>query len=111
MKTARKSKLDFLPVWIGITLVSFAASSCGVRADVRISEEYYQEQVSSSHEAERIPVVINKNSNIYHLSDDCVHALQMSEENKLTIHVVSDSYLREHGYVPCKSCSQTKPPT
>ncbi len=85
--------------------------SCTTGANVLISKDDYTKQVSSSHETERIPVVINKNSDIYHLDKNCVYAKKISPNNKLEIGVESLAYLETHGYKPCAWCAETKSPT
>ena len=89
-------------------LIGLSSVSCTGEADVSISRSFYTNQVSSSHETERIPVVINQNSGTYHLDASCLHAKRIAEDNKLLITVPDETYLTAHGYTPCKTCSDTK---
>ena len=89
-------------------LICLSLASCGKAADVHISKTYYTQKVSSSHETERIPVVINKNSGTYHLDKNCIHVARTAEKNKLFMTVPDETYLLAHGYTPCKTCSDTK---
>lgn len=98
----------FLFLFGMLALICLSLASCGPRTDVFIPRSFYTNKVSSSHETERIPVVINQNSGTYHLDENCLHAKRIAEDHKLLITVPDEEYLMAHGYTPCKTCSDTK---
>lgn len=97
----------FLLLLAMAALIALPSVSCTAEPDVSIPRSFYTNKVSSSHETERIPVVINQNSGTYHLDENCLHAKRIAQENKLLITVPDEEYLRAHGYTPCKTCSNT----
>ncbi len=82
--------------------------SCAPETDFVIPKETMEQTNSEYEENKGIFVVINKNSDKYHLDADCVYAIRMSESNRLEIKVKNEEYLRENGYTPCAKCSCEK---
>lgn len=82
--------------------------SCGVETDFVISRETVSSSHTSGMEETGIFVLINKNSEKYHLDPNCVYASRMSEANRLEIKVKNEEYLLAHGYSPCAKCSSKK---
>lgn len=87
-------------------------SSCGTQSDIVIhTDTRVQTSATESTELpnvsgeDRLSVVINKSSKVFHLDRDCIYASRMSEENRLEIEVMDIEYLTEHGYTACGKCS------
>lgn len=97
---------------VAVLLLLAATSSCGTQSDIVIHTDK-RVQTSSTESTElpnepdedRLSVVINKSSKVFHLDHDCIYASRMSEENRLEIEVVDVEYLTEHGYTACGKCS------
>ena len=89
------------------TVVFFAFLLCGCRPETDVTVLPQTSAFSEmAEDAERITVLINKNSNKYHTDPDCAYALRMSQENRLVIEVPDFDYLEEHGYDPCSGCQK-----
>lgn len=82
--------------------------SCAPETDFVIPKKMMEQTNSEYEENKGIFVVINKNSDKYHLDADCIYAIRMSESNRLEIQVKNEEYLLEKGYEPCKKCSSEK---
>ena len=97
---------------LAVLLFLAALSSCGTQSDIVIHTDT-RVQTSSAEGTElpnepdedRLFVVINKSSKVFHLDRDCIYASRMSEENRLEIEVMDIEYLTEHGYTACGKCS------
>ncbi len=93
----------FFPVLLSFT---FLLCGCGVKGDFVIADTVIG-ATETKKEVDRLSVLINKNSKIYHLDFECVYASRMAENNRLEIEVKNTEYLSEHGYTPCSKCSDT----
>lgn len=97
---------------VALLLLVSALASCGMQSDIvihtdRSKQTSLEESSAPQNESteDRLFVVINKNSKVFHLDPDCTYASRMSEENRMEMKVVDIEYLTEHGYTACGKCS------
>lgn len=78
-------------------------STDGASASVT-SETLFPAQSEPTADDTEITVIVNRNSGTYHIDPACRYAVQIREENRLTIHADPQS-LSRRGYTPCSVCT------
>jgi hypothetical protein len=80
-------------------------SSCARNADFVIDLRAETEAVFAKEDG--VSVIINKNSQTFHLDEDCSYLSRMKDENRLELAVESAEMLLQYGYHPCGRCAKT----
>ena len=78
-------------------------STDGASASVT-SETLFPVHSETAADDTEITVIVNRNSGTYHIDPACRYAVQIREENRLTIHADPQS-LSRRGYTPCSVCA------